>query len=373
MTPAGSTAGPKPKTEMKLKKRHESTIVGLDIETGSIAAAAVQSNGHAEVVGAGVAPLEPGVVREGEVQDPVALSAALRDLFAANKLPRSVRLGVANQRVAVRTLALPLIEDPQELDAAVRFQAQEHIPMPLDQAIIDWQLIPAVPVPGQPQQGLEAIVVAARKDMLIAIAESARAAGLRPVGIDHSAFALIRALAPSDATDAPADPIAPATGTLYCNVGDVTNLAVARGGACLFTRVTGFGLEGIAQALAESRTLTIEHARQWLLHVGLEAPVARIDGDPEIATAARRALEDGARKLGDEVRVSLDYYRQSERAVTVDNVVVAGPGVAIPGMVDRLRTDLAMPITVGRPDGLAEFDRAAADRLTLAYGLGLDG
>ena len=50
-----------------------------------------------------------------------------------------MRLGVANQRIVVRTIDLPQIEDRKELDAAVRFQAQEHIPMPLEQAVLDFQ------------------------------------------------------------------------------------------------------------------------------------------------------------------------------------------------------------------------------------------
>lgn len=353
---------------MKLPNRKTSTVVGLDIETGSIAATAVRTNGKPELIGAGMAPLDPGIVREGEVQDPAALSRALKELFSEHKLPREVRLGVANQRVAVRSLIAPAIEDRDEFAAAVLFQAQEQIPMPLDQAIVDWQIIPRAGMPGEAAEGVEVIVVAARKDMLVAIADAARSAGLKPVGIDHSAFAMIRALAPRT-PEAAAQP----GGILYCNIGDVTNLAVARGTSCLFTRVTGFGIEGIAQSLAEARTLTIEHARQWLSHVGLERPVTAIDGEREIVDAARRALDDGARRLVDEIRVSLDYYRQSERSVAVESVVVSGPGTAIPGLVERLRTELVMPISTGRPAALADLADAEASRLTLAYGLGLDG
>src|ERR687892_899004 len=116
-------------------------VVGLDIEAGSIAATEVRANGSVEVTGQGVTELDPGVFREGEVADPEALSAALKDLFAEYKLARNVRLGIANQRVAVRTLSLPSIEDRDELETAIRFQAQDHIPMPLDQAVLDWHVV----------------------------------------------------------------------------------------------------------------------------------------------------------------------------------------------------------------------------------------
>ena len=113
------------------------SIVGLDIETGSIAATEVKANGSRQVSRTGDRALDPGIVSEGEVLDTDALSDALKLVFSQHKLGKSVRLGIANQRVVVRTLQLPLIEDEKEIDTAVRFRAQDQIPMPLDQAVLD--------------------------------------------------------------------------------------------------------------------------------------------------------------------------------------------------------------------------------------------
>ena len=55
-----------------------------------------------------VAQLRPGILRDGEVADAPALSDELRTLFAEHDLGTRVRLGVANQRIVVRTLDLPL-------------------------------------------------------------------------------------------------------------------------------------------------------------------------------------------------------------------------------------------------------------------------
>ena len=74
--------------------------------------------------------------------------------------------------------------------------------------------------------------------------------------------------------------VAAPVGRMFCNLGDITNIAVARDTYCLFSRILGFGIEGIAQSLAERSSLTLEHARQWLVHVGLQAPVDSIEGDP---------------------------------------------------------------------------------------------
>src|SRR5690242_11320890 len=124
-----------------LATKKSKVVTGLDVEAGSVAASEVESNGHLAVSKFGLVPLGSGVFRDGEVADPDALGEALKELFIGNRLGKSVRLGIASQRVAVRTMRLPAIDDPKELETAVRFQAQEQIPMPLDQAVLEWQLV----------------------------------------------------------------------------------------------------------------------------------------------------------------------------------------------------------------------------------------
>jgi len=341
--------------------------VGLEIEAGSIAATEVRVNGHAEVVGHGVAPLKPGVFREGEASDVDALAVALSDLFAERKLSKRVRLGIGNQRIAVRTLDLPRIEKPAELESAIRFQASDQVPMPLDEAVLDWQVVGARTGPsGEPR--LSVVVVAARRQMVEALLDALRKAALRPVGIDLSAFGMMRALPAADAGEGAEGQ---AGARLLCNLGDAMNLVVAQGSVCLFTRVAPFGIEGIAQGLAERRGLTLEHARQWLIHVGLGRPLEQVEGDPDLVAAARTAATEGASRLADEIRRSLEFYGAQEGAVAVDSIVVCGPGTAIPGLVDALQANLSQPLTVGRPEGLAALGPAAG-RLVVPFGLALE-
>jgi type IV pilus assembly protein PilM len=366
------------------KQRKTEGVVGVDIEAGSIAAAELRTNGSVELVGAAVEPLPPGSFHEGEVVDPDGISAALKSLFGQHKLSKRVRLGVGNQRVVVRTVRLPAIEDPKEMEAAIRFQAQEQIPMPLDQAILEHQVVGGVPAEegGAPQ--VDVIVVAARRDMVSALMEPIRAAGLEPVGVDLSAFGMIRALAGAGADAAetgdgepqPSDPPAAmdsGAAVLYCNVGDVMNLAVARGRSCLFTRVATAGMGGIAARLAGERALSLEHATQWLAHTGLDQSLEQIEGDPETLAAARRALEDGVSSLVDELSLSLDYYAAQESAIPVQRIVLAGHGSAIPGLAERMRGGFGLPISVARPAALSGYDDAVAARLTLPYGIALEG
>lgn len=376
-------------------------IVGLDVEAGGVAATEVAANGESAVAKFGIAPLPAGVFGEGEVSDPEALGDALKELFSEHKLSKTVRVGLASQRVAVRTLRLPAIEDHGELETAIRFQAQDHIPMPLEHAVFDWQVV-GRSTGENGEAHIDVVAVAARRDMLGGLMRALSRAGLRPVGVDLSAFGMIRALAreshsqvePSDFIDAPgygpqsyeeriagrgpeqgaapgSEPeLVPAK--LYCSLGDVMNLAVARGGVCLFTRVSPFGVEGIAQKLAERHQLSLDHARQWLVHVGMGQPLEAIEGDPETIAAAREALAEGAARLVDELRLSLEYYAAQEGAVPIEGVVACGPGTTIPGLTERLQRDLGQRFEVGRPRALAHLERAEAARLTLSFGLALE-
>ncbi len=375
-------------------------LVGLDVEAGSIAATEIRTNGRTELAGFATMPLDSGVFHEGEVADVEALGDALKELFATHKLSKTVRLGIANQRVAVRTLRLPLIENPEELDTAVRFQAQDELPMPLEQSVLEWQTIGhSVAEDGAPR--MDVVAVAARRDMLTRLMEAMGRAGLRPAGIDLSAFGMVRALHGGvHAAVGAASFVSAPTGTglsyeervamgevdvppqgegqklgpakLYCNFGDVTNLAVARGSTCVFTRVSPFGVEGIAQKLAERRGLTLEHARQWLVHTGLERPLEEMEGDPETVAAARDALAEGSARLADELRLSLEYYAAQDGALPVDGVVACGPGTMIAGLADRLQRELGQPFELGRPEALSHLGEAEATRLTLSYGLALE-
>jgi type IV pilus assembly protein PilM len=355
------------------RKKKGGNVVGLDIEAGSIAAAEVRVNGTAQLAAAAVHPLEGGAFHEGEVVDPDRLVDGLKAMYSAHKLSKKVRLGVGNQRVVVRTLRLPVIEDPKQMEAAVRFQAQEQIPMPVDQAVLEYQVVGGAPAqPDSPPQ-VDVIVVAARRDMITSLIEPVRRAGLEPVGVDLSAFGMIRALAqPGGALSTEGTPAQPSEAVLYCNLGDAMNLAVGRGRACLFTRVSAVGLEQIAGRLSGPFGLTYEHATQWLNHVGLEQPVEQLEGDPETVAEARRALEDGLTSVVDDLRLSLDYYGAQEGAEPASRVIVSGAGCAIPGLVQRMQDSLGLPVTASVPSALAEYGPQTGARLALSYGLALE-
>jgi type IV pilus assembly protein PilM len=352
------TAPPPADTSHVFKKRSSSQVgvVGLDLDPGHIVAAEVTVNRPLSLKRGAVTPLRPGILRDGEVADVPALAEALRALFAENSLSTRVRIGIANQRIVVRTLDLPLLEDEKALAAAVKVQAPDHIPMPMDEAIIDWQSLGTVQN-ASGQARTRVVVVAVRREMVDKLVAATREAGLEIEGVDLSAFGMIRALDQRNTKGA----------VLYVSVAGLTNVAVANASGCLFTRAAAGGLESMVQSLAERRGLTAEHARQWLQHVGLHAPLDGVEGDPDLVSAARATLEEGVHQLADTVRNSLNFYRTQESAEHVETGVLTGPAVAIPGLVEALSEQLRLPLT----SAVVAAQDADADlgRLTVAAGL----
>ena len=337
------------------KRSSQISVVGLELDPGHVAAAEVTAAGGLTLTRGAVAELRPGVMRDGEVADPIALAEVIKALFAEHELPKRVRLGIAHQRIVVRTLDLPAVaaDDPKELAKAVREAAPDHIPMPMDEAVLDFQPLGIVDTPA----GLRSrvVVVAVRREMVERAAAAVEGAGLQIEGIDLSAFGMVRALASEHAG-----------AMLYINVAGLVNVAVANSEGCLFTRASAGGIESIAQDLADRRGLTLEHAHQWMSHVGLAAPLDGVEGDADLIAATRTALEEGVRQLADSIRTSLNFYRTQEAAETVEAGVVTGTAIAIPGFVERLGEQLRLPLEART---VAAVDGSDAGRLTVAAGL----
>jgi type IV pilus assembly protein PilM len=271
----------KPNLNLSIGRSRRAAVVGLDIQPGYIAAVQAHVNGGIVVERAAGAALAPDIVREGEVLDERELGDALRELFADGRLGKRVRVGLANQRTVLRTLELPPVTDRKELDAAVRFQAEDQVPMPLAGAVLDYHSLGVFDTPNGPRQRV--IVVAAQREMVERLLRAVQHAGLRPEGVDLSAFALIRSLYHPGATTSAArgeGEEGQPERVLYLNVGGLTNMAIAEGTVCRFTRVVGGGLEAMASEVAERRGIPLVDARALLAAFELPGPGSVLPSAP---------------------------------------------------------------------------------------------
>jgi type IV pilus assembly protein PilM len=406
------------KLPVNLGRRRDENLVGLDIQPGFVAAVQARVNGSILAERATSLALPADAMRDGEVIDEDAVTETLRELFTESGLSKRVRVGVANQRTVLRTLELPPVTDAKELAAAVNFQAQDQVPMPLDNAVMDFHPLGIVDTPAGPRQRV--VLVAAQRDMIERLLAAVRRAGLSAEAVDLSAFALIRSLYRTDPEQTQR--------VLYLNVDGLTNLAIAEGKVCRFTRVVGSGLEGMASELAERRSIALTEARALLAAVDLSAPapaaqplpapeeedteldapqhgpeeqpdtpplsledaeasersmgyeeLAAVDAEP-VESGERRpqsdadlwaVLENGIRDISGEVRNSLDFHRSQEGGGEVSHVVMTGAAEDIPGFAEALQSSLGVEVRRGEvgvfDDGASQV--LAPHRLAVATGL----
>jgi len=300
-------------------KRKRTTVVGLDIQPGYVAAARAHLNGGIVIDRAAWAPLEADTVREGEILNEEALAHTLRELFSSAGLDRHVRIGVANQRTVMRTLEVPPLTDQKELATAVRFQAEDQMPMPLSNAAIDFRPLGIVDTPDGARQRV--LLVATLSDTVTRLLGAVKAAGLQPEGIDLSAFALIRSLHKRGIEYGEAGP----PRVLHLNVGGLTNMVIAEGVHCHFTRVLSRGLEAIASEVAERRAVPINQARGMLRSAGL-GNYAGAQGAPAggaISMMGGSGAPSGGVSDVEALAVQMEEERAREQASTVDEFPTA--------------------------------------------------
>ena len=221
------------------------TRIGVDVGSTAVRVAEVAAGDIPVVVRAAQVPLPPGVVEAGEVRQPEAVAEALREVWSKSGVKsKQVYLGVGNQRVFVREVALPWLPE-KELRDTLGFQVQEFIPMASDEAVLDFDPL------GEMNQGgrrmVRILLVAAHRPMVDALVEAALAAKLDPQGIDLTPFAVVRAVGTGDEgldLDSSGDEAIVDIGA------QVTSICVHDRGVTRFVRMLPSGGRDITLALA---------------------------------------------------------------------------------------------------------------------------
>lgn len=294
-------------------------------------------------------PMPEGLVVDGELAD-VDLVARELKAFAARYgfRGRPVQLAVSNQKVIVRNVDMPEMSE-EELRGAIEFQAQEYIPIPVEEAVLDFQITnKSTNADGASRQ--EVLLVAAQRAMIDMFTAAVRQAGLKVAGIDITSLALVRALVPSPSFLAdPADKdvcriiadISSSVSTLVIVVGDVPK----------FTRVINFSSDRFARVLGDQQGVPFSDAQTLVQRIGLPGPLPA-DHDlyaEEVIAEVQDALLKIASELSNEIRRSLHYYQGQPSAALPTGLILSGRGALLRNLDAYLGDALAIPVSVGNP------------------------
>ena len=366
----GPKAPKAPKVKAPAGTKAPKRLVGLKIGASGLAAARVANNGQAELLQLAREPLEPGVVVGGELRDPDALTEALKAFFRKHKLPRrGIRLGIANNRIGVRTLDVVGIADPKQLANAIRFRAQEALPIPIEEAVLDYRILSE----SETEEGeriCRVLLVVAYRDLVDRYLATCRKAGLTVVGIDLEAFALLRSLsAPLPAEEAAL--VAVAIGH------DRSTFAVSNGTVCEFTRVLEWGGHALDAAVAQALDLIPSQAEPIKRTLSLAGGPPPEGLTAEQAEAAREAMRRQVQSFARELVSSLQFYQGQPGSLGIGEIVLTGGTAHLFGLPDELERLIGVRVRLGDPlervkPGKRLQTPEPLGSLAVAIGLGID-
>jgi type IV pilus assembly protein PilM len=348
--------------------------VGLKIGGSQLAAARVVNNGSPELVQVARDDLDHGIVVGGELREPELLAEALRGFFRKHRLPRQgVRLGIANNRIGVRILEIAGIEDPKQLENAIRFRAQEALPIPIEEAVLDYHIL-GERVDGEGVTLRRILLVVAYRELIDRYVAACKKAGVRLAGIDLEAFALLRVLGEPKELDAPASDAA----LVVVAIGhDRSTFAVSDGRVCEFTRVLDWGGATLDIAMARELDCAPSEAEPVKRQLSLVASNVPEGLTAEQAERAREAVRRQLQTFARELVSSLQFYQNQPGSLGIGEIVITGGTTHLGGLAEELQRLIGVRVTVGDPLARVTLGRKVRETeqlgsLAVAIGLGIE-
>jgi type IV pilus assembly protein PilM len=298
------------------------TPIGLDIGSSSIRAVEVRrSKDDYSLINFGQIPLAPGTVAAGVVQDPGAVTAALKQLWAASRFgSKRVSIGVTNPQLVVREMSVANLPASQ-MKQALPFQVKEQLPLAVEKSLLDFY--PLEP-PGE-SPTIRGLLIAMPKDAVIDLVHAVEKAGLYVAGVDLASFALLRA---ASRLDAQVEAIV--------DIGaNITSVVVHADGEPIFVRTLPRGGAEVTESIATRLGLSPSEAEVLKCRHGLHG-----DGSPDTVAA----LTDAVRPLANELRSSFTYLASGERQKQVTRISLCGGSALMPGLAEHLQEQLGVPV-----------------------------
>ena len=334
--------------------------IGLDIGSTSIRAVEVsKSKDRPAINNFGQIFLPEGAMVGGVVKEDRAVTAALRELWTAqNFQSRSVVLGVTHQQVVVREVEVANMP-ARELRQALPFQVRDVLPLPVEEAVLDFFPLEK---PAKGAGTVNGLLIAAPKEAVINTVSAVERAGLQVSQVDLSCFAALRAAAH----------LAYDTEAVLDIGAEGTNIIIHTDGVPQIVRTIPRGGAEITRLMATRLGMPLAEAEELKCRAGLLRSES-----PESAEVVAEAL----RPFIGEIRSSFSYFSSSHNAQRVSRLALVGGAAQLPGLPEELRDALGVPTVLsnplrrlqdprqgGRHDVLGRFRSSAAVSIGLTLG-----
>ena len=296
--------------------------IGLDIGSSSIRAVEVRrTRDEYNLTNFGQVPLPPGTMQGGVLEDPLAVTSALKQLWAACRFDtKQVMLGVTNPQLVVRETSVSNLP-AKEMRKSLPFQVRDMLPLAVERSLLDFRPLEE---PGD-NPTVRGLLIAMPKDAVMALVEAVEKAGLHVVDVDLASFAMLRA---ASRLDAQVEAIV--------DIGaQVTSVIVHTDGEPLIVRTVPRGGIEITENMANRLGIPAAEAEALKCRYGLHG-----DDRPDTAAAA----SDAIRPLINELRSSFTYLASGERQKQVTRVSLCGGSALMPGLAEHIQKQLGVQV-----------------------------
>ncbi len=271
------------------------------------------------------------------------LATAIKKLHRETKISsKDISLALPESQVFTRTIKFPLLTD-SEIASAVKWEAEQYIPIPLDEAVIQHQILEKRENATPPHALV--LLVAAPRALVEKYQKLLNTARLNLIAVETELMALVRSLAPPDQT------------VLIADFGArSTNIAIAKGGELSFSRSIATAGEAFTRAVAQGLGIEKTQAEEYKRTYGLST--TQLEGK------VKGALDPVFRIVADEMKKAIQYYQSEERGESPTSVILSGGTAGMPESVPVLTKLLNMEVVIGNPFSKVVVDPAAAKSLS---------
>jgi len=342
--------------------------IGVDIGTCGVRVVEVRTKGKSIAVARAAAlPLPEGAVVDGVVVDKGAVTSALRTLWRQNRFrSRKVRLTMGSyQQVLIRLTSVPYVDGGKHMDGIVRNAASTAMPVEIDGLVLSHQVIglrTELDENDKPVPKADVVLTGAHRSAVSPLIAAVEAAGLRPVAVDVTAFALTRFVTAAGSGPGRIDFILHmgADTVLLIGVRDGQFVSVQAMDHYAGDLITGAVVDAAALTRVEAEKLKINAANPGALHGGAEVIESLLAAwTSAIVNETKAAITEASRNLG----------------LAVGRVWVSGGGAGLPSITPRLGAEIGGGATVAHldpttwvssPDKLLRASQSSGADLTVA-------
>lgn len=302
----------------------------LDIGTNAVRVVELSQSGNGwSLVHYGYAPIDSKITAADSAESRRRLGEVIMTALGQSGIKtRDVVIGLPSQKTFTTVIDVPMM-DESELRSTIKYQIDQYIPMPMDEAKVDWRLLgQSLHDPKQQEVLISSTANNYAEDRL----EFVEALGLNVIAAEPEPIAMIRSLLPDNIND----------GRLIIDMGEQsTDIAITFGGAPRLVRTIPMGLNSLVKAAVQNLNVKDDQARQFILKFGL-AP-DRLEGQ------VYRAIESTLENFASELTKSLKFFQTRYPNVPVGGVHVAGFASVVPRFAEFVGGKTGVQASIANP------------------------